>query len=564
MADKDDDLLISISTDLATLRRSLKRMESAIGDSTNVVAKKFDRLGADIDRGMSRSLGKATAALNRVGNVAGAAAGRIAGAFAAGVSLQAASRLADAAKNIENALKVAGLQGAALKDVYDQLFASAQRNAAPIESLVTLYSRLSQTQKELGASQAELLQFSDRIALALRVGGTSASEASGALLQLSQALGGGVVRAEEFNSVLEGAPTIAQAVAAGLTDAGGSVSKLRGLVVDGKVSSEAFFRAFLAGSETLNDKVAGAAKTTSQRFVQLQNVLEDTAGKIDKATGASDAFGNTLEDLATTIQQFGDVVVRASESQLGGFVGWLSEGVNKAAEFRKIMGGIPGIIDKMGRLNQDLFNGRPLGTGLTEDAIQSRIEDAHRGEKAAPKTARLPALDPAKEVRKVTLADYPIEDDGKGKKTKGSADRKDDFERELAAIKERTAALNAAYAAQASLNPLVDDYGFALAKATEKQQLLAAAERDGKPITAYLTATIDARAEAYARATAAAAKLSEQQGKLRDDAEAAANKMTDLFMSPLEAAARGESVGKAFGQALLSALVGETFETRIF
>src|SRR5690606_30692047 len=142
----------------------------------------------------------------------------------------------------ENSLKVAGLSGQELTRVYDRLFASAQRNAAPVESLVELYSRASLVQKELGVSTEELIDFTDRVALALRVSGKSAQESSGALLQLSQALGSGIVRAEEFNSLLEGALPIAQAAAAGLSEAGGSVAMLRQLGLAGGPSSEAVFR----------------------------------------------------------------------------------------------------------------------------------------------------------------------------------------------------------------------------------------------------------------------------------------------------------------------------------
>lgn len=560
MSEKSDDLLISISTDVATLRRSLKKMESAIGQSTDVAARKFDRLGSQIDQSMSKSLGKAGAAVNRIGNVAGAAAARIAGVFAAGASLQAASRLADAAKNVQNALKVAGLEGAALTAVYDKLFASAQKNAAPIESLVTLYSRLALTQKELGASQQEIITFSDRVSLALRVGGTSAQEASGALLQLSQALGGGVVRAEEFNSVLEGAPTIAQAVAAGLDEAGGSVAKLRKLVVDGKLSSEAFFRAFLEGSKTLDDKVAGAATTTSQQFVRLQNILQDTAGKIDTATGASDKFGKGLEDLAATIEQFGKVVVNASESELGGFIGWLSDGIDKAAQFKRVMGGIPGILDKFGKINQDLISGQPLGTRMTEDNIQNRIDQAF-DYPADKKTGRLPAEKPADKLKPVHLSDYPVDEDPKKPKDKKKSKKAelDDFQRELQQIKERTAAVNAAYAAQASLNPLLEDYGFATTKAAAAHDLLAAALAAGKKNTPALTAEIDAAAESYAKATAAAEKLAEQQDKVRDRAKDAAEEISGILMSGVDAALAGENVGRAFMKGLADAAIGGTF-----
>lgn len=232
----------------------------------------------------------------------------IAGAFAGAVALRGAQQLIDASTRIENSLKVAGLAGEELSSVYDRLFASAQRNAAPVESLVTLYGRATLVQKELGASTEDLLGFTDNVALALRVAGTDAQTASGALLQLSQALGSGTVRAEEFNSIQEGALPVLQAVAAGLAEAGGSVAKLRGLVIDGKVSSEAFFRAFEAGSVVLQEKVANAELTVSQGFVRLQNVLIDTAGKFDTATGASTRTGTALDAVARYIENIGRTI----------------------------------------------------------------------------------------------------------------------------------------------------------------------------------------------------------------------------------------------------------------
>lgn len=138
--------------------------------------------------------------------------------------------------------------------------------------------------------------------VALRVAGTDAQSASGALLQLSQAMGSGVVRAEEFNSILEGALPIAQAAAAGLEEAGGSVAKLRQLVVDGKVSSEAFFRAFEAGSVVLQDKVANAELTVSQGFVRLQNVLIDVAKEMNEGSRVSGALTDGLDGLGKVVQ----------------------------------------------------------------------------------------------------------------------------------------------------------------------------------------------------------------------------------------------------------------------
>jgi tape measure domain-containing protein len=297
----------------------------------------------NIERKTDQSMAKVESRMSRFGK--GMQSSMVAvqrawiGVFAGVAALRGAQQLIDASTRIENSLKVAGLAGTELTSVYDSLFESAQRNAAPVEALTELYSRAALVQGELGISTQELLGFTDKIAVALRVSGKSAAESSGALLQLSQALGSGIVRAEEFNSILEGALPIAQAAAAGLDEAGGSVSRLRQLIVDGKVSSEAFFRAFEAGSSILTDKVANAELTVSQQFIRLQNVLIDTAGKFDDVTGAGGGAGDVIGRLADEIAAFGDWLVDIKEP-LQGFINFLNE-------VDQFGGGFSGFMDKI-------------------------------------------------------------------------------------------------------------------------------------------------------------------------------------------------------------------------
>jgi tape measure domain-containing protein len=282
-------LVVSMEARYASMERELRKANAAANKQARAIETRFAKMNTSV----------------------GASLGRLGGVVAGAFSIRAAQQLIDASTRIQNSLKVAGLSGEELTRVYDRLFESAQRNAAPLEALVDLYGRASLVQKELGVSTEELLRFTDRVAVALRVSGKSAAESSGALLQLSQALGSGIVRAEEFNSLLEGALPIAQAAAAGLREAGGSVAKLRQLVVDGKVSSEAFFRAFEAGAPILQEKLADAELTVSQGFVRLQNVLIDAAGRINETTGASHLLASALNAVSTAIEEFGKFVPKA-------------------------------------------------------------------------------------------------------------------------------------------------------------------------------------------------------------------------------------------------------------
>jgi hypothetical protein len=120
----------------------------------------------------------------------------------------------------------------------------------------------------------------------------------------------------------------------------------------------------------------------------------------------------------------------------------------------------------------------------------------------------------------VSIADFPVTKPT----TAGGAKSLDDYQKAVEATNKQTAAINAESAAMARLNPLVNDYGFAIAKATKSAELLTAAREAGKKVDAALARDIENTATAYAAATAAAAKLAEQQQKVR---EAVENMKTD-------------------------------------
>jgi tape measure domain-containing protein len=468
------------------------------------------------------------------------------GGLAAGFSAQGVQQLLDSATKIQNSLKVAGLSGKELEQVYDQLFASAQKNAVPLEALVTLYGRAAQQQKELGVSSSDLVKFTDNIGLALRVAGTDATTASGALLQLGQALGSGTVHAEEFSSILEGAPTIAQAAAAGIDAAGGSVAKLKQLVVDGQISSKAFFDGFEAGAAILKDKVAGAELTVSAGFARLQNVLVDVATRINDSTDASQILANFLSGpLSDAIRDVGGIFSWAAEGPIGQFIDYLNKAVDAAVQASADLGEATGLA-KIG----ERFGAKPY---VGQGRIQDRIDGAFAGT-AAPKSGRagteLTVTKPGSVIKPISLAGYPVTGGKSGSGSRSRADRQDDLQREIEQIKERTAAIQAETAAMAGVNPLIDDYGFALEKARAAQDLLTAAKKAGVAVTPELKAKIDELATGYANASVAAEQLAESQDKARQSAE----EMRDLGKDVMGGFIHDLLDGKSAADALAGAL----------
>lgn len=282
-----------IERELARLQRLNQRAADRLAQQHQRAAQQAQRAWTQTDFARMMS--------SQINNISGqlkSFAGVLAAAFAGKEALHAAETWT----KFGNSLKVAGLSGGQLKQTQDALYASAIKNGTAIEPLGQLYSRLSQSKKELGATDQQLLKFTDGITAALRVQGGDAEAASGALMQLSQAMSGGIVRAEEFNSINEGARPILEAVAEGWKKAGTSVADLRKIMLDGKLSSAEFFEAFLRGSKMLEDKAAKAPLTVGQAMTNLHTAMTRYIGETNEAYGITERIGQALKWLSENIE----------------------------------------------------------------------------------------------------------------------------------------------------------------------------------------------------------------------------------------------------------------------
>ncbi|MCM2292298.1 tape measure protein [Allorhizobium sp. BGMRC 0089] len=306
MATDVEKLVVQLSADIKGYQRE---MQKAVG-VTNAQAramekrikqtdKRFSELGTSITRQLAAPLAGVSAAL----------------------TVDSVLHYADAWTSAKNALAVAGIVGTNQADVLDRLYTSAQNTATPLGAMANLFGKVAQAGDNLGASQDDILKFTDGVGVALKVAGTSSAEASGALLQLGQMLGMARVQAEEFNSVNEGARPILIAVANGLDAAGGSVSRLKQLVNDGQVSSQEFFRAFLKGLPSIQTMAANATETIEQGMTKVNNAFTRYIGQTDASLGASQRLIAGLNALADNFGRTADVVLQLASVIAGALVG---------------------------------------------------------------------------------------------------------------------------------------------------------------------------------------------------------------------------------------------------
>lgn len=548
MADDGAKLVVSLEARLRTFERQMQQA-GLIADRQ---AKQIERKLNDINPGFDAIV----SASKRIGIA-------LAGAF----SVVEINRAADSFIKVQNALKVAGLQGDQLRATYEQLFAASQRQGTSIEATATLYGRLAAAQKDLGVTQRELLTFTEGVGTALKVAGADAESASGALLQLGQALAGGKIQAEEYNSILDGARPVLQAVADGLIEAGGSVSKLTALVKDGQVSSEAFFRAFLAGLPKLQQQAETAGTTSSQAFERLKNSFINLVGALNEATGASQTFAGGMSSLASAVDTVSNAIPNATKA-LREFITLRNQALGAAevgAAAGSIIGGQAVESKRRGELKELLSAGL-----ISEEQFRSELDRLSQSQQQTRAAAQAIATgEPItgsegrigaglSRPKPVSLKQFPVAGDaGGGKKGGGGGGSAtlDQYQREIEQIQKRTAAL-------VQEATLVGQSAFAADKARVAFELLEAAKQAGIETTPQLTAEVDRLSTAYAQANETLRATQEAQQTLNDLAQFTGDILSGFFSDIVSG---GENAEKALMRlvksladaALQAALLGQ-------
>lgn len=287
-------LVLRMSADLRKYEKSMDRAREVTERRLNEV----ERRALQSQKTLSRTMGQAgdgmVAALRR--SLAG-----VAPVLAAAFSTQAVIQYADAYTSLKNRLKATGLEGRALQRVEDGLYEAANRNGVAVAATAELYQRAAMARENLGATEADLMRIVSGTSAALKLQGTSATEASGALLQLGQLLGGNMVQAQEYNSLIDQLPIVLEAVAKGSDRWGGSVNKLTRDVKDGKVTVQEWATAMLKGFAEVEARAGAATPTVGAALQTLNNQLGRYVGQADQSLSATQRMAQGIQALANNL-----------------------------------------------------------------------------------------------------------------------------------------------------------------------------------------------------------------------------------------------------------------------
>jgi len=310
-------LRVKISADLADIKQGLGLLRGELAK----VKSQGDRAAPDS--------GKWSNALASIRNQLAA----IGGAYAALRAVRWYAGQADQAAGLASRLRLATKSQEEFEAAYRATYQVAQKSSAEWEGIVGFYASLAQT---TGMSQKGVLALTDVVTKSFKVSGASAQDASRGIVQLQQALAGGVLRSQEFNTILETSPRIVQALA---THFGISFGQVRQYVNEGKISSREFAEAMLTASDDIQSEFEGLPVTVSNAVTQFKNALLSMVGGTDEATGASNDMATAIQDLARILES--PEVRNGVNTFVAGIskaVGWMAKFVAKAAEITKFVG----------------------------------------------------------------------------------------------------------------------------------------------------------------------------------------------------------------------------------
>lgn len=194
------------------------------------------------------------------------------------------------------------------------IFASAQRSRGSYQDTAEAVSKMGILARDAFSSNAEAIVFVEQLNKQFAIAGTSQEGIKAAMLQLTQAMGSGVLRGEELNSVFEQAPTIIQTIADYLDV---PIGQIRGIAEEGQLSADIVKNAMLSAADDTNARFEDMPMTIGQAWQSIKNqalmAFQPILIKISEIVN-SDKFQEFADNIISAISIIASAAVFAFEA----------------------------------------------------------------------------------------------------------------------------------------------------------------------------------------------------------------------------------------------------------
>lgn len=311
-----------IQAEITAIQQGLQRLAS----DAKVSGAEFDRAWAQGQKriaALEAEMNGAVAGMNRVGaagdqlgtklkGIAAAVGGIFAVTQLPGLAADL-SRTADLYANLGGRIDLINSSQAGFNVTLSQTSEIARDTHSGLAGTTNLLASLARAGGELGLSQKEVVGLTETINKANQVAGQSAAAADAAIVQLVQGLQSGVLRGEEFNSIMEQSPRLAKALADGL---GVPIGALRGMAEQGKLTSEVVIRALQSQSKAIDTEFGKLPLTVGRAISDLSTSWTMFLGELDKGAGVSATAAKAIEGVANNLDALAKAATFAGEAAL--------------------------------------------------------------------------------------------------------------------------------------------------------------------------------------------------------------------------------------------------------
>lgn len=207
-------------------------------------------------------------------------------------------------------------------ELVNMVYAAAQDARGSFGQMADVVARFGNNAKDAFSSSEEVVAFADLIQKQMTIAGASTQEAANAELQLSQALGSGVLRGDELNSIFEQAPNLIQNIADYLDV---PIGKIREMAADGELSADVVKAAIFSAADDINSKFNEMPMTWGQMWQSMQNTaliaFQPVLQRLNDLAN-SEAFQTFIQGAIEAMATLANVVLNIFElvGTVGGFI----------------------------------------------------------------------------------------------------------------------------------------------------------------------------------------------------------------------------------------------------
>lgn len=280
----DIETKVTISADSSNAERALNKVSQAAKQKLGGdISSELDKISAKAQKVFGQDL---QGAMNKVGKglqIAAAATGIGVAATAVKDLAVGAANLSDQMAQIRSRINLINDGSQTTAEIMDKIYAASQRSRGGYLEMADSVSKLNMLAKDAFSSNDEAIFFVEQLNKQFKISGASVEEATSAMYQLTQAMASGKLQGDEFRSIMENAPMLAQSIA---QEMGMSVGQLKELSSQGLITAD-----------IIKNALYGSAEETNQKFAEIPMTFADIGQSIQNQF--IQAFTPVLEQLAS-------------------------------------------------------------------------------------------------------------------------------------------------------------------------------------------------------------------------------------------------------------------------